>query len=120
LSRTAAPLLLALLAALCLPACISDSLSGDMIRSNMLDSAPEPDNAKVVTLRVEDRRGRLVVGQYVISDLERMRGVWNVRRGRGRNEVYVLCEKWVRASSLGAGLPPECRATVVDVRLPGE
>jgi hypothetical protein len=112
MTRATTLLFLTLALLVALPGCWSGSWGGKSVRRSMMRSAPDA-NAKVVTLNIEDRRGRLTAGQYMISDLKRKRGVYDVRRGRGRNEVYVLCDQSVRASSLQYALPEECIVKVV-------
>ena len=105
-----------LLCALASAGCVSDSLFGSHTKSRMLATAPPGYECQVITLRVRDTQyGRLTVDQTVVELLRRREGVLEVRRGTGREEIYVLTETFVDPYSLAAGAPERYSVRVIDV-----
>jgi hypothetical protein len=99
-----------------LSGCVSDSLFGSHTKSKMLATAPPGYECQVVTLRVRDKQyGRLTVDQAVIELLRRREGVLAVRRGTGREEIYVLTETFVDPYSLPRTAPVRYSVRVIDV-----
>jgi hypothetical protein len=106
----AAALLAALIAA---PACSS---MGDNAKERLLASAPAGYEVQVITLQVTDTRfGRLTVEQTVVDLLSRREGILDVRRGTGREELYVLAEKHVDPYWLARSAPERFIVRVIDV-----
>jgi hypothetical protein len=79
----------------------------------LLEDAPKDRVTKVVTLEVTGNRGRLVVEESVLADLNRIPGVLKAVRGSGQNEVYCLVEDQVDPWSLARGLPSPYRVKVL-------
>ena len=96
-------------------ACRSDGPLADSIKEGMLESAPPGTDAKLVTLRVTGNRGRIVADEFAVDALLRGPGVLDVRRGRGRNELYVLIEGHADPYALPNALPLGDRGHVVEV-----
>ena len=97
--------------------CVSDSLLGGRTKQRMLDTALPGYEVQVVTLRVRDTMyGRLTVEQLVVDRLRRREGVMDVKRGSGREELYVLTESYVDPYSLQRSAPTRYVVRVIDVQ----
>jgi len=82
----------------------------------MLATAPPGYELQVITLRVTDKMyGRLTVEQAVIDILRTRAGVLDVKRGSGREEIYVLTETRVDPYSLAGSAPDRFVVRVIEV-----
>ena len=114
------------LAALCMAACLlgttgcwSANPFGSRVKEKMLKTAPPGYDCQIVTLRVRDTvYGRLTVDQTVIDVLKRREGVLDVRRGTGREEIYVMTETYVDPYSLPRTAPGRYSVRVIAVDKP--
>lgn len=96
--------------------CISDGLIGSRTKEKMLATAIPGYELQVITLRVRDKSyGRLTVEQAVIDILRRREGIMDVKRGTGREEIYVLTETFVDPYSLARSAPERFTVRVIDV-----
>ena len=99
--------------------CISDSLIGSRTKSRMLATALPGYELQVITLRVRDTMyGRLTVEQAVIDILRRREGVLDVKRGSGREELYVLTETRIDPYSLAKSAPARFNVRVLAIDKP--
>ena len=105
-----------LVAALGSAGCVSDSILGGHTKEQMLRSAPPGYECQVITFRVRDKQyGRLTVDQTVVELLRKRPGVLQVKRGTGREEIYVLTETRVDPYEMAVNTPDRYQVRVVDV-----
>ncbi len=96
-------------------ACVTNGLFSQQVKSRVLAMAPVDQDPKLVTLEIESYRGRLAVEELIISDIERARNVYAVRRGSGFNTLYVAMKGTADPYSLQYAVPDGYRVRVLAV-----
>jgi len=86
--------------------------------SELLALAPPDTPCKVVTLEIACERATVVADSFAVEKIERMPGVYVVRRGSERNVIHVLMDDFARPESIGERLEPSCTTRIVGVLKP--
>ena len=95
------------------------SALGKSRKQAMLDTAPVGYDVQLITLNVQDTRyGRLTVEEAVVDILSRREGILDVRRGSGREELYVLTETFVDPYDIPRSVPDRFIVRVMSVEKP--
>lgn len=99
-----------------LPGC---SMIDSNRKEKMLSSAPPGYEVQLITLTVVDRQyGRLAVEQTVVDLLARREGILEVKRGAGREELFVLAEAHVDPYMIPRTVPDRFTVRILEVEKP--